>query len=105
MASPRRQTDSEDDDYRKLRGGSGPLNGHTRWVVGVVSTAIIGALAFLLVQDRNGIDRRLSAVEQLSMVTAQSMRAHEGESVARWDEIRRSLDRIEKDISTIKTRK
>lgn len=104
MAPPRRRTDEEQEDYSRLRGGS-PFNGHTKWVVTVVSSAIVGALAFLLAADRNGIERRLTAVEQLAISTAQSQKVHESEGDARWEEIKRTLERIEADVRAFKTRK
>ena len=62
MAPPRRQTDDSEEDYRKLRGGSRPFNGHTRWVVGAVGAGILGALYFFAVADRDGfLDRTAKA--------------------------------------------
>jgi hypothetical protein len=94
MASPRRRDDDDDADNRGLRRGSGPLNGHTKWIVSVASTALVSALAFLLVQDRAEINRRLTAVEQLAISTRQT----QIEVMTRMAEVQRTLDRIENRI-------
>jgi len=111
MAPSRRRTDDTEDDYRKLRGG-GPFNGHTKWVVGVVSAGIVTVLGWLLANDRNGFDRRLNAVEAhvvavetLTRTTQASQQSHDLQSEARWDEIKRTLSEIKADVKEVKQRR
>lgn len=62
MTPPRRQDDGDQDDYRKLRGGSRPFNGHTKWIIAAVGAGILGALYFFAVADRDGfLDRTARA--------------------------------------------
>lgn len=95
MAPPRRSSDNEDEDYSRNRRAGGIFNGHTKWVVGVVSAGIVSALTFLIVLDRQAIDRRITALEQLTMQLARQQDAQAAEARARWEEIQRSLSRIE----------
>lgn len=95
MAPPRRSSDNGEADHRADRRAHGPFNGHTKWVVGVVSTAIISALTFLIGADRLSVDRRITALEQLTMQLARQQDARGAEADARWQEIQRSLQRIE----------
>lgn len=103
MASPRRESDSALEDHRSQRGGGG-LNGHTKWVVGVVSTAIVASLGWFVVTDRSGVERRLLANEILAISTAQAQRAYEAKSDARWEEIQRTLQEIKLDVKEVKRR-
>ena len=108
MAQPRRKSDHYEEDHTPERGISlhrRGLNGHTKWVVGVVSTAIVSALAFLLVQDRNGFERRLIAVEAATLEMTRYQSAHGAESAVRWDEIKRSLEEIKADLKEVKRQK
>jgi len=109
MAPPRRREDSEKHDYRRLRGGL--QNGHTKWVVGVVSAGIVTALGWLLVNDRTGFDRRLIAVEAhvvavetLTRTTQAAQQAHVMQATARWEEILRRLSEIQADVKEVKRR-
>ena len=111
MAPPRRQTDDTEDDYRKLRGGAGPINGHTRWVVRIVSAGIITALGWLLVNDRSSFERRqiaveahVVAVESLTRTTQAAQQAHEARAVGEWANISRRLDEIRDDLKEVKKR-
>lgn len=95
MAPPRRSSDNVEADHRPERQVHGPFNGHTKWVVGVVSAGIVSALTFLVVADRQSIDRRITALEQLTMQLARNQDSQVAESRARWEEVQRSLQRIE----------
>lgn len=108
MGSPRRQTDSEEEDYTSHRGGR-LLNGHTRWVIGAVSAGILSLSAFLLVNDRNGIEKRLENAErrddtfQVTLQQAlQVQAATNAETQARWGEIQRTLLELKADLKEIK---
>ena len=103
VATPRRRSgDPDDSDGWRQRNGVGPFNGHTKWVVGVVSTALVSALAFLLVQDRAGFDRRLINVEDLARVTAGGLQAHEARASAQYEEIKKALERIENHVEEVR---
>ena len=108
MAPPRRQTDDTEDDYRKLRGG-GTLNGHTKWVVGVMGTLLITALVALAARDRNGIDREQAAQNaQISTIASSvssllaTQAAARATSDAQWAEVNRRLQGIEDNVKDIK---
>jgi hypothetical protein len=75
MASLHRRAGDEEQDFTRLRGGGGPFNGHTKWVVTTVSAAIIAALGYLIVRDRVGVDTQIQRLDSttlsLSLMTAQ----------------------------------
>lgn len=75
MASLRRRTDEDELDFGPVRGGGGPFNGHTKWVVGVVSAAMVTMLGYLIVRDRVGVDTQIQRLDSttlsLSMMTAE----------------------------------
>ena len=75
MASPQRRVEDDGQDYTRLRAGGGPFNGHTKWVVTVVSAAMITALGYLIMRDRIGVDTQIQRLDSttlsLSLMTAQ----------------------------------
>lgn len=48
MSQPRRESDSEDEDFRSRRGPY--LNGHAKWLLGVVALTILGLAGWTLKQ-------------------------------------------------------
>ena len=102
MAPQRRKDDDPEDaiDWAKLRGS----DTHTRWLVGVASTAIVSALCWFAVQDRNSVERRLQALESVTTALGSTQAADRAEANARWAEIQRSLERIESDVRVVKVR-
>jgi hypothetical protein len=107
MAPSRRQTDDEDADNRHLRGG--PFNGHTKWVVRIVSVALVASLGFLAVRDRNVNDkeqdlqnRRLNVLETSVTALVAAQAAAQAGSAAQWAEVLRRLGSIESDVKDIR---
>lgn len=107
MGLPRRKTDDEGVDNRSLRGGL--QNGHTRWIVRVVSTALVAGLGYYIIHDHERIDkdrdlqnRRLLVLETsvTSLVAAQA--AAQGRGEAQWAEVLRRLGSIETDLKAVK---
>ena len=94
MGSPRRETDSEDEDYSRQRGGSFSLNGHAKWVVSVVGAAILGVAGWGIQQDRAQVERRLLAVE----TTAAAVQMSQTRTEVQLEEIQHGLARIEKSL-------
>ena len=108
VASLRRDSDDERDDHRIERSGGG-LNGHTKWVVGVVSVGIVSALGWFAANDRQGFERRLQAVEahviavdHLARQALATQQSQDLQSNARWEEVQRALARIESDVKEVK---
>lgn len=93
MTPSRRKDDDSDEDFSGLRGVGLP-NGHTKWVIGVVSAAIVASLGYLLIRDRVGVDTQIqrldSATLSLNVVTAQ----HE----AQIQVLRAKQDRVLEDL-------
>jgi hypothetical protein len=107
MAPSRRREDPDDEDYRRLRGGL--LNGHTKWVVRIVSTALVAGLGFFIARDRTGIekeqelqDRRLVVLETSVTALVAAQAAAQAGSAAQWAEVLRRLGSIETDVKDIK---
>lgn len=98
MAQPRRQTDDEEMDFSRLRRGGSILNGHTKWVVAVVSTGGVAALTWLVTQDRLRVERRLDEQQASIAVIMNRAESYTAKSDARWEEIQRSLVRIEDEL-------
>ena len=87
----RRSTDPEDSDYTSNRGFfNRTTNGHTRWVVGVVSAAIVSALAALLWADWTDIRTKIHNHE-LSIVVMEKNIEQIKEDVT---DIKRSVRRL-----------
>jgi hypothetical protein len=108
MSSPRRDGDDVEDDHRKeRRGGLGRIDSLTKWVVGAFCVLLLGALTTLAARDRASIDlkdkeqdERILALEQLS----RNLAIQQAGTDARWDEVKRTLARIEGDVKDLKRR-
>lgn len=102
MASPaRRESDDEEKDYRSVRGGGGPFNGHTKWVIGVIGAGIVALASWGVSNDRAQVERRLTAVESLSMNLALS----QSKATQQLEEIQRTLGEIKADVREVKGRR
>lgn len=105
MASPRRREDSEEEDYSKVRGGGGPFNGHTKWIVGSVGTLILLGLTTLAARDRAAIDaqqleskNRIQALEVAMSKLAEAQAANSEWRVF----INTTLQEIKADVKDVK---
>lgn len=88
----------EEEDTSEFDGASE----QSKWVIRVVTMGIVSALAFFAIADRNNIERRMTAVEGLSIATAQMQAANIAKSDARWEEIQRTLQDIETEVIAIR---
>lgn len=70
----RRHNGDEDDEA--LEGAS---NSHTRWVVGVVSAAIVSLLGWLLVENYGLMQTRIRALEAHTELVAARVYAHDAQ--------------------------
>lgn len=57
MVSPRRETDRPDVDYSRQRGDTSSLDSHTRWVIRIISAAMVLALSFFITALINKVDK------------------------------------------------
>jgi gas vesicle protein len=102
----RRHEDPPSEDYTRLRGRR-PRNGLdtlTKWIVGVVATAIVGSSAYLLVRDRLSIDVARGELSQRVDVTSALAANHEVQIQLirqRQDRVLADLSAIQKDIDDI----
>ena len=94
MGAPRRETDSEDEDYSRIRRGPLNLNGSTKWIVTGVGAAVLSLAGWGVKQDRDQVERRLLATET-SIYSAQLAQAR---LETQLGEIQRSLDKIERSL-------
>jgi hypothetical protein len=95
MPAHRRGTDEEGDDFRDLRkGGGGASDAHVRWIVAVVSAAIISTLGYLAVRDRVGVDTQIQRLDNTSSVHALQLARHEAELAV----IKAKQDRVLEDL-------
>ena len=108
VASLRRRTDSEEEDYRSARRSS-PFNGHVKWVVGTVGTVFVAALMALVARDRASIDRdqgvqdtRLTVVERAVTELATAQAADQATTIAFSGEVLRSLEELKADMKEVK---
>ena len=108
MGHPRRQTDSDEDDFRTARRG-GPLNGHTKWIVTTVGALLVTALVALASRDRESIDKeqgvqngRLSSVELAVVNLAATQASAQATTQAFREEVLRSLAEIKADVKEVK---
>ena len=63
----RRQGDPDESDYSEDRRSArtfSPLNGHTKWVVGFVSIAIVAVLGFFMAEKSRQFDATVELVSQ-----------------------------------------
>ena len=74
-----------------------PVDGYTRWIVGVVGSAILAALGFLAISDRNSVEERLELQRQFAITTSSAIAVHQ----YRLDEQRDRLQRIETKLDAI----
>lgn len=109
MSAPRRRDDDDAFDARRLRGPS--LDSQTKWVVGVVSTTVMALALWGLQADRasvesrlGNLDQRVIATEQLTRAIVAGQSAQQATADARWEEVKRSLERIERDTAMLKSR-
>ena len=107
MPAPRRHDDDEAFDAKRLRGAG--LDSQTKWIVGVVSTTVLALALWGLTADRasvehklNSLDSRVTATEQLTRAIVAGQSAQIATADARWEEVKRSLERMERDITAIK---
>lgn len=94
----RRSTDPDDADFsnkRELQLTLRPMNGHTKWVVGVVSMAIVAALGTLIGLDRAHLVRTSEAA--LAKATA-----NDKSIVVLATDVKGQLLRLEEDVGEIK---
>jgi len=96
MAITRKREDDPDDSDKWRERNVGP-NGHTKWIVGVVGTAIISANAYLLVQDRAEIERRMLALE----LQAQTQSTSAAVTKEKLEGIQRTLEEIRQDLKNL----
>lgn len=108
MSSPLRRHSDEDQeaDYRQLRARGG-LDAHTKWVVGAFGTLVLGSITTLVAWTHEASERknkeqddRITAVEQL----ARTLAIQQAGTDARWEEIKRTMSRIEGDLKDLKRR-
>ena len=106
MGSPRRETDSGEEDFTSSRRGE---SSHSKWVIGVISTVIVGLAGWGILNDRDGVDRQISqldkrieAVEALALTTASNQAIQAERSRVQWDEVQRTLAEIKIDIKEVK---
>ena len=96
----RRNTDPEDSDFRERREVQlltvRSMNGHTKWVVGVVSMAIVAALGGLVGLDRAQMVR--TGESALAKATINEKRV---EVLA--TDVQGKLSRLQDDVKEIKT--
>jgi len=91
MAPSRRSSDDEEADYTRVRGGvMAKLNGHTKWVVGAVSAAIL-FLAGGYVNDAIAQIRKSTEVNQRQDVDIATMHI--------------VLERIDKNVEELKAKR
>ena len=112
----RRASDDEGEDYRARR-KTYPvlvqrLNGHTKWVVGAVSTAILAVAAWGIQSDHASIIKRIEAGEvertelrsQLILVL-RDRAVDAAESRQFREETQRTLAEIKIDVKEVKRRR
>lgn len=94
MTPTRRRVDDDKQDYTRLRAGGGPLNGHTKWIVTVVSAALITSLGYLIVRDRIGVDTQIQRLDSTTLSLSLSAAQHE----AQIQVLKSKQDRVLEDL-------
>lgn len=94
----RRESDPPNADYRHERHDRPAIihrvNGHTKWFVGIGSTALVAALGWLMIEDRGDIETTAEAAYTLSVNNDAQIRVMQ----ANLSAIRATLERIEEKL-------